>query len=153
MNFQGDTGAGFENIDTLTSVIRVGTQPLALGSNPLSGNVGYMNKDGRTDFNFLPPDGFSVGWATEALALKLYAIDTLIDQDITGFVSSSASPMLTDNSFTVSATGGTSGQPVTFSVDASSAAVCTAGGLHGATITILAQGPGKSREIPETRRR
>jgi hypothetical protein len=140
MNFQGDTGAGFENIDTLTSLIRTGVDPFAVGSNPLIGNVGYINDDGQTDFNFLPQHGFTLAWPSQALALKLYAVDTLIDQDIVDFVADPASPMFTDESFAVSATGGTSGQPVTFSVDASSAAVCTAAGTHGATIAIHDQG-------------
>ena len=140
INFQGDTGAGFENFDSLTSLIRTGLDPFAVGSNPLIGNVGYINDDGQTDFNFLPQHAFTLAYPSQGLALKLYALDTLIDQDIVDFVANPVSPMFTDESFTVAATGGTSGQAVTFSVDVSSAAVCTAGGMHGATLTILDQG-------------
>ena len=140
INFQGDMGAGFQNVDTLTSLVRGGDAPIAVGSNPLIGNTGYRNKDGGTDFNFLPAHGFAIDAFNQALALKLYAIDTFIDQAIVDFVANPANPLFTDASFTVSATGGASNFPVTFSVDASSAAVCTAGGTHGATLTILGQG-------------
>ena len=45
-----------------------------------------------------------------------------------------------DNPFTVSADGGDSGSPVTFSVDSGSAGVCGYGGTNGATITITGAG-------------
>lgn len=61
-------------------------------------------------------------------------------QDINDLDAHAASPALSDQNFAVFATGGTSGQPVTFSADASSATVCVAGGTSGALFTILNQG-------------
>lgn len=66
---------------------------------------------------------------------------TLITQTITNFAARPANPVFVGNgTFTVSATGGGSGNPVTFSIDAASAGVCHAGGTNGATITMLASG-------------
>ena len=45
-----------------------------------------------------------------------------------------------DQAFTVSATGGASGNPVTFAVSGASAGACSSSGPNGATITILAPG-------------
>ncbi len=63
-----------------------------------------------------------------------------VSQTITNFTATPASPLVSDGTFTASATGGASGNPVVFSVDAGSAAVCSAGGTNGSTITILTSG-------------
>lgn len=63
------------------------------------------------------------------------------EQTITNFISATANPVYAANdTFGVNASGGHSGNPVTFTVDASSSAVCSAGGANGAVITILAAG-------------
>lgn len=141
INYQADTGAGLQDIDTVNTLMRSGIVPLAVGSNPFVDQVGYINNDdGRADFNFNWNHALNLGRPNQALAVELYAVDSLIDQDITDFAADPASPLFTDESFTVSATGGVSGYPVTFSVDTTSAAVCAAGGTHGATIAILDAG-------------
>ena len=62
-------------------------------------------------------------------------------QSITSFVATPTNPVFAPNgTFTVSATGGASGNAVTFTVATASAAVCRAGGTNGATITTLAAG-------------
>jgi len=140
VNFQGDTGSGLASADALTSLLRYGATPLALGANALPNTYGYRNVTGRTDFNFAPTDARSFGQANEAMVFQMFAVPTLLSQAITDFVANPAAPIYSDGSFTVSATGGASGNPVTFSVDAGSASVCSAGGTNGSTITILATG-------------
>jgi hypothetical protein len=62
-------------------------------------------------------------------------------QAITNFVATPSNPVLVaGGTFTVSAIGGASGNPVTFSIVAASASVCSAGGVNGATITMLGAG-------------
>lgn len=139
INFQGDTGAGLASSDNLTSLLRYGTNAVAVGANALTG-YGYRNATGRTDFNFAPSDARSFGQTNEATAVQLYATAPLLAQSITNFVATPASPVLGDGTFTVSATGGASGNPVIFSIDPASASVCAAGGTNGATISILAAG-------------
>ncbi len=64
-----------------------------------------------------------------------------IAQAITNFIATPLSPTYAPGgTFTVSATGGASGNPVTFSIASTSASVCSASGTNGATITILAAG-------------
>jgi hypothetical protein len=66
-------------------------------------------------------------------------ISPLIAQAITG-VSTPTSPTV-GGSYTVTATGGRSGNPVTFSIDSSSAAgTCTSSGTNGATIKFTGAG-------------
>ena len=68
------------------------------------------------------------------------AVDVIV-QAITNFAATPAAPVFAVNgTFTVSATGGASGNPVTFSIAPASASVCSAGGTHGETITMLASG-------------
>lgn len=62
----------------------------------------------------------------------------LAAQAITGFAPPSPIVYVPNGTFTVSATGGASGLPVTFS--SSTPAVCTTGGTNGATISILSAG-------------
>ncbi len=65
----------------------------------------------------------------------------LASQTITNFIAALASPTFVPNgTFTVSATGGASGNAVTFSIAPASAGVCSAGGTNGATITMLGAG-------------
>ena len=65
----------------------------------------------------------------------------LASQTITNFIAALASPAFVPNgTFTVSATGGASGNAVTFSIAPASAGVCSAGGTNGATITMLGVG-------------
>ncbi|QNP47932.1 Ig-like domain repeat protein [Diaphorobacter aerolatus] len=62
-------------------------------------------------------------------------------QVITNFVATPATPVFSESgNFSVSATGGLSGLPVTFGVAPASAAVCSSGGANGATISMLAAG-------------
>ena len=62
-------------------------------------------------------------------------------QSISNFVATPTNPVFSvGGTFTVSATGGASGNPVTFTVAPASAGVCSAGGGNGATITMLALG-------------
>lgn len=141
INFQGDTGSGLASADVLTSLLRYGTSPVAVGANGLPASYGYRNASARTDFNFLSTDSRSFGQTNEATVVQLYAAAvTLISQSITGFAATPANPVVGGGSFTVSATGGASGNPVVFTVDPASAAVCSAGGTNGATIAILAAG-------------
>jgi len=140
INYQGDTGSGLASSDSLTSLLRYGTTPVALGTNALPAAYGYRNASSHTDFNFAPTDTRSFGQTNEAMVVQLFAIPTVVAQAITNFVANPAAPIFSDGSFTVSATGGGSGNPVTFSIDAGSASVCSAGGTNGSTITILATG-------------
>lgn len=140
VNYQGDTGSGFASADALTSLLRYGSTAFAVGSNANPGNYGYRNASARTDFNFLPSDARSFGQTNEGMVLQLYAVPNLTSQTITNFISNPAAPVYSDGTFTVSATGGGSGNPVTFSIDPSSASVCSSGGTNGSTITILATG-------------
>ena len=140
IQYQGDTGSGFASSEDLTSVVRYGNAPIAAGSIPLSGAFGYRNVSGRSDFNFVPSDASSLGAPNEALAFKLYGERVLFDQTITDFVASPADPIYQDGSFSVSATGGGSGNPVIFSTDIASASVCSAGGIDGSVISILSPG-------------
>jgi hypothetical protein len=60
-------------------------------------------------------------------------------QTITGFAATPANPTYASGgTFTVSASGGNSGQPVTFT--SATPNVCTTGGANGATITMVAVG-------------
>lgn len=140
VNYQGDTGSGLASADALTSLLRYGTAPVALGANALPNTYGYRNASGHIDFNFASTDARSFGQTNEAMVLQMFAVPTLLSQAITDFVATPAAPIYSDGSFTVSATGGASGNPVTFSVDAGSASVCSAGGTNGSTITILSTG-------------
>jgi len=142
ISFQGDTGGGLASSDSLTPALRFGANAIAVGSNALAPNYGYRNASGHTDFNFAPTDARTFGQPNEAVLLQLYATTagSLTSQSITGFLAMPASPVLGDGSFTVSATGGASGNPVVFSIDPASAAVCAAGGMDGTTISILAAG-------------
>lgn len=141
INFQGDTGSGLTSSDSLTSLLRNGATPVAVGSNALVGGYGYRNVSGQTDFNFAPTDARSFGLENEAVVLQIYATAAaLASQSITNFLATPANPVFGDGPFTVSATGGDSGNPVIFSIDPASASVCAAGGTNGKTISILAAG-------------
>ena len=59
-------------------------------------------------------------------------------QTITGFSPAGQVSLAVGGTFTLSATGGTSGNPVTFT--SSTANVCTTGGVNGATVTVVAAG-------------
>lgn len=140
VNYQGDTGSGLASADALTSLLRYGSTPLAVGANGLSNAYGYRNASGHVDFNFAPTDSRSFGQTNEATVFQMFAAPMLIDQAITNFVSTPAAPVFSDGTFTVSADGGASGNPVTFSIAPATSSVCSAGGTNGSTITILATG-------------
>ncbi|WP_395027793.1 beta strand repeat-containing protein [Comamonas odontotermitis] len=62
-------------------------------------------------------------------------------QTITGFAATPASPVFAPGGqFTVSATGGASSNPVTFSVALASASICSAGGANGSAISMQGAG-------------
>ena len=62
-------------------------------------------------------------------------------QVISAIAVTPAAPAYSESgSFTVAATGGASGLPVTFSIAPASAAVCTSGGANGSVITMVAAG-------------
>ena len=61
-----------------------------------------------------------------------------IAQSITGFSPARQVSLAAGGTFTLSATGGASGNPVTFT--SSTTAVCTTGGINGATVTVVAAG-------------
>lgn len=138
VNFQGDTGSGLVSSDNFTALLRTGNA-LAAGTNLLgSGLFGYRNASNRTDLNFLPSDARGFQGATDqATAFKMYSSTSArMNQVITNFVATPANPVRTSGSFTVSASGGASGNPVIFSIDPSGAAICTPGGTNGATLAI-----------------
>ena len=138
INFQGNTGSGLQSSDNLTPLLRSGAVPVAVGANAVADSFGYRNVSGRTDFNFADTDIIGFGQPNQALVLQLYA--ALISQDILFFAAVPENPVLGDGTFTVSAIGGDSGNPVVFSIDPVSAGVCAAGGTNGETISILAAG-------------
>jgi len=72
VNIQGNSGSGFVTTDDLTSLLRFGTNPIAVGSSPLTG-LGYRNTAGQTTFNFQPGDTLTFGQSNEGLAVKIYA--------------------------------------------------------------------------------
>ena len=59
-------------------------------------------------------------------------------QTITGFSPAGHVSLAAGGTFTLAATGGASGNPVTFT--SSTAVVCTTGGVNGATVTVVAAG-------------
>lgn len=140
VNYQGDTGSGLAANNNLTSLLRYGANPVAVGTNAMADTYGYRNASNRTDFNFLSSDARSFGEVNEATVIQLYSTTSLTSQNITNFVANPAAPIVADGTFTVSATGGASGNPVVFTIAAGSATVCTAGGTNGATVTILTAG-------------
>ena len=141
INFQGDKGSGLETSNDLTALLRYGSNPIAVGANALPESYGYRNVSGQTTFNHPQSDSRTFEESNEGMALELYATTSPVTvQTIANFVATPATPVVSNGTFTVSATGGPSGNPVVFSVSSGSAAVCTAGGTHGATITILAAG-------------
>lgn len=69
------------------------------------------------------------------------AVTPMGEQVITDFTADPANPVYAaGGNFTVSATGGASGNPVNFSIDAASSTVCSAGGTNGESIGILSAG-------------
>jgi hypothetical protein len=141
INFQGDKGSGLETSNDLTSLLRFGSNPIAVGANALPTSYGYRNVGGQITFNHPHSDSRTFNESNEGMALQLYVTTAPVTvQTIANFVATPATPVVSAGSFTVSATGGPSGNPVVFSVSSGSAAVCTAGGTHGATVTILAAG-------------
>lgn len=141
INFQGDTGSGLETSNDLTSLLRFGSNPIAVGVNALPASYGYRNVSDQTTFNHPHSDSRTFNESNEAMALQLYVTTAPVTvQSIANFVATPATPVVSNGSFTVSAIGGPSGNPVVFSVSSGSAGVCAAGGTHGATITILAAG-------------
>jgi len=98
---------------------------LAAGSHSITAQYG-----GDTNYPDPQPASNTLVQAVDAIA-----------QAITNFAATPAAPVFAVNGmFTVSATGGASGNPVTFGIDPASASVCSAGGTHGETITTLASG-------------
>jgi hypothetical protein len=74
INFQGDTGSGLTDTDNLTTIVRYGAVPFAVGSNPSDGY--WRNASGRTDFNFDLSDLRVIsGEANSALAIQIYAVE------------------------------------------------------------------------------
>jgi len=141
INFQGDKGAGLETTEDLTSLLRYGSNPIAVGANPAPKSYGYRNVGGQTTFNHPQSDSRTFNQSNEAMALQLYVTTAPVTvQSIANFAATPAAPVVSNGTFTVSATGGPSGNPVMFSVSPDSAAVCTAGGINGASITILSAG-------------
>jgi alpha-tubulin suppressor-like RCC1 family protein/sugar lactone lactonase YvrE len=72
---------------------------------------------------------------TGSVALGLIVRDT---QTITGFTAPASVALAAAGTFTVSAAGGASGNPVTFT--SSTTAVCTAGGANGSLVTMVSVG-------------
>ncbi len=75
VNIQGDTGSGLASNDFLTSLLRYGANPIAVGSSPIPGtSYGYRNASGLTNFNFNSSDlrGFA-SVSNQATVFKLYA--------------------------------------------------------------------------------
>src|SRR5262249_52005827 len=138
-NWQGDTGSGLVSSDDLTSLLRYGSTAVAAGANPPPNAYGYNTVSYQPTFNYLPIDARTFGEPNQAMVLQLYANAGTFPQRITGFVAPPANPVV-GGSFTVSATGGASGNPVIFSVDPGSDNVCRAGGTNGATITTVGAG-------------
>jgi LPXTG-motif cell wall-anchored protein len=88
--------------------------------------------DGSTDTG-----GFTASITSSNTALTITSpTTTKTDQTITFTSTPPASPVV-GGSYTVSATGGGSGQPVVFSIDAASAGVCT---IAGSTVSFTATG-------------
>lgn len=110
-----------------------GTLAVRLGRVTYTPDAGFSGTD---SFQFVALDGV----LASAPATVGILVDGQAAQAITKFVSNPANPVLGAGSVTVSATGGGSGNPVTFSIAPASASVCSAGGVHGATITLLSTG-------------
>lgn len=138
ISYEGDSGAGLQSSENLTSTLRVSDDPLAVGDNASPDHYGYRNASGREDFNFLPDDAKTVNLPNQAIAIQMYARPGYARQAITNFVATPAHPTVANGSFSVAATGGASGNPVTFWVETD--AVCTAGGTNGQTISIVGGG-------------
>jgi hypothetical protein len=72
VNYRGDTGGGLAVTTNLTSLLRFGTNPIAVGASP----NGYYRAGSRTDLNFLSTDFRTLGGQfNQGLALKLYVAD------------------------------------------------------------------------------
>lgn len=73
VSFQSDTGSGLQSADTLSSLLRYGNGPVALGRNLLVFNYSCRNVGGRTDFNFSPTDATTFQETNEAVAVQHYS--------------------------------------------------------------------------------
>ena len=115
---------GFVNGDSATSLT---TPPTCSSTAPSSGAAGRYTTgcSGAVDGNYAPI-GYVGGTLTINPASQLISFGPL------------ANHLLGDEPFTVSATGGGSGNPVTFS--AGPIAVCAASGTNGQTITLVGVG-------------
>lgn len=75
INIQGDTGSGLVSTDDLTTLVRYGATPVAVGANDLSAAFGYRNVGGQTTLNFSPSDASTFGDSNESLVMQIYAIN------------------------------------------------------------------------------
>ncbi len=114
-------GCASQPVDPTTGTATCSTSALGAGSHSLTAS--YSG------------DGIFVASDDSAAPLNLTVNQAA--QAIT-FTSTPPSPALTGGSYTVAATGGASGNPVTFS--AGPASVCTSGGTNGATISFVGAG-------------
>lgn len=93
VNYQGDTGSGFQNTDALTEAVVGNTAtPFAVGSVAFtSPNYGYYrNASGRTDGNFSSTDGRNIG-TNSAMAIRIFAAP---EPGSIGLIAGAALPLL-----------------------------------------------------------
>ncbi|HET7844677.1 MAG TPA: hypothetical protein VFL14_11040 [Xanthomonadales bacterium] len=83
-NWQGDTGGGLASQDALTTLLRFGASPIAVGSSGLANAYGYRNVAGQTTFNFGSGESRTFGQTNEATVFTVYArAPTVADVGIT----------------------------------------------------------------------
>jgi hypothetical protein len=152
----GVVDGGYNLVDDSTCGFTNGTNGDIVGQNPLLGLL--ANNGGPTQTMALSPGSPAIDAVSDASDIcptadqRGYSRTTTDGScDIGAFeyqdpqAISFTGPTQTtytygDKSFTVSADGGNSGNPVTFSVDSSSTGVCGSGGTNGVTITITGAG-------------
>jgi predicted outer membrane repeat protein len=126
-------------IDANTTGIAYNNSP----SGPYSGgqSVG-VTAMAQTGYQFVAaPAGWTFVDSTHETFNVTFNATPNCTQQIANFSATPANPTYTPGgTFTVSATGGASVNPVMFSIATASTSVCSAGGTNGATITMLAAG-------------
>ena len=129
---------GLNPIATASSGLPISYSSQALSVCTLSGTIVTMLSAGNCIIAADQAGNANYNAALQATQNVAIGVES---QTITNFIATPPNPtFVPSGTFTVSATGGASGNPVTFSIAAASASVCTAGGVNSATITMLGAG-------------
>ena len=115
--------------------VQIYAQPLPAGTynySPAAGTVLDAGSGQPLSVEFDPTDSSDLNSASKSVSINVKKADQSIN------FGALADKTYGDPAFTVSATGGGSGNPVTFASTTTS--VCTTSGINGSTVTIIAAG-------------